>query len=51
MGSFEFAIGHLFWWYVVLNAIKQNLNVKKLLPLELGDIIQDIIDDFIKNWN
>ena len=32
----------------VLNAIKQNLQVKKAVTIGAGDIIQDIIDDFIK---
>ena len=47
-GSFEFAIGHSLGGMSVLNAIKQNLNVKKAVTIGAGDIIQDIIDDFIK---
>ena len=35
-GSFEFAIGHSLGGMSVLNAIKQNLQVKKQLPLELA---------------
>ena len=47
-GSFEFAIGHSLGGMSVLNAIKQNLKVKKAVTIGAGDIIQDIIDDFIK---
>ena len=47
-GTFEFAIGHSLGGMSVLNAIKQNLQVKKAVTIGSGDIIQDIIDDFIK---
>ena len=46
-GPFEFAIGHSLGGMSVLNAIKQNLQVKKAVTIGAGDIIQDIIDDFI----
>ena len=46
-GPFEFAIGHSLGGMSVLNAIKQNLKVKKAITIGSGDIIQDIIDDFI----
>ncbi len=46
-GTFEFAIGHSLGGMSVLNAIKQNLQVKKAITLGAGDIIQDIMDDFI----
>lgn len=46
-GSFEFAIGHSLGGMSVLNAIKQNLQVKKAVIIGSGDVIQDIIDDFI----
>jgi pimeloyl-ACP methyl ester carboxylesterase len=46
-GSFEFAIGHSLGGMSVLNAIKQNLQVKKAITVGSGDVIQDIIDDFI----
>lgn len=46
-GSFEFAVGHSLGGMSVLNAIKQNLQVKKAVIIGSGDIIQDIIDDFI----
>lgn len=46
-GPFEFAIGHSLGGMSVLNAIKQNFQVKKAVIIGSGDIIQDIIDDFI----
>ena len=46
-GPFEFAVGHSLGGMSVLNAIKQNLQVKKAVIIGSGDIIQDIIDDFI----
>lgn len=46
-GPFEFAIGHSLGGMSVLNAIKQNFHVKKAVIIGSGDIIQDIIDDFI----
>lgn len=47
-GPFEFAIGHSLGGMSILNAIKQNLHVKKAVIIGSGDIIQDIIDDFVK---
>lgn len=47
-GPFEFAIGHSLGGMSILNAIKQNLNVEKAVIIGSGDIIQDIIDDFIQ---
>lgn len=46
-GPFEFAIGHSLGGMSILNAIKQNLSIKKAVIIGSGDIIQDIIDDFI----
>ena len=46
-GPFEFAIGHSLGGMALLNAIKTNLKVKKAIIIGSGDIIQDIIDDFI----
>ena len=40
-------IGHSLGGMSVLNAIKQNLQVKKAVIIGSGDIIQDIIDQFI----
>ncbi len=46
-GPFDFAIGHSLGGMSILNAIKQKLTVKKAVIIGSGDIIQDIIDDFI----
>lgn len=46
-GPFEFAIGHSLGGMAILNAIKQNLNLKKAVIISSGDLIQDILDDFI----
>lgn len=48
-GPFEYAIGHSLGGMSILNAIKQNLAVKKAVTIGSGDVIQDIIDDFVKN--
>ena len=47
-GPFEFTIGHSLGGMSILNAIKQNYTTKKAVIIGSGDIIQDIIDDFIK---
>ena len=47
-GPFEFAIGHSLGGMSILNAIKQNLQVKKAVIIGSGDIIQDILKDFVK---
>lgn len=47
-GPFKFAIGHSLGGMALLNAIKTNFKVKKTVIIGSGDIIQDIIDDFIK---
>lgn len=48
-GPFEYAIGHSLGGMSVLNAIKENLAVKKAVTIGSGDVIQDIIDAFVKN--
>jgi pimeloyl-ACP methyl ester carboxylesterase len=48
IGPFEFAIGHSLGGMSILNAIKQNLKVKKAVIIGSGDSVQDIIEDFIK---
>lgn len=48
-GSFEIAIGHSLGGMSILNAIKQKLQIKKAVIIGSGDIIQDIIDNFIMN--
>jgi len=47
-GPFEFAIGHSLGGMSILNAIREKLKVSKVVIIGSGDIIQDIIDDFIK---
>lgn len=47
-GPFEYAIGHSLGGMAILNAIREKLNIKKAAIIGSGDIIQDIIDDFIK---
>ena len=46
-GPFEAAIGHSLGGMSILNAIKQGLIVKNATVIGSGDIVQDIIDDFI----
>lgn len=46
-GPFDFAIGHSLGGMSILNAIKEGLVVKKAVIIGSGDIIQDIIDDFV----
>ena len=47
-GPFEFAIGHSLGGMSILNAIREHLKVKKAIIIGSGDVIQDIIDDFVK---
>lgn len=47
-GPFEFAIGHSLGGMSILNTIRENLKTKKAIIIGSGNIIQDIIDDFIK---
>lgn len=47
-GPFEIAIGHSLGGMAVLNSIKQGLQLKKAIIIGAGDIITDIIYDFIK---
>jgi len=46
-GPFEIAIGHSLGGMSVLNALKIGLAVKKAVVIGSGDIVQDILDDFI----
>ena len=46
-GPFEFAIGHSLGGMSILNARKEGLQIKKAVIIGSGDIIQDIMDDFI----
>lgn len=46
-GPFEIAIGHSLGGMTVLNSVKQGLNVKKAVVIGSGDIITDIIKEFV----
>lgn len=46
-GPFEIAIGHSLGGMSVLNAIKDGLMVEKAIIIGSGDIVQDILDEFI----
>ncbi|NEW78487.1 MAG: alpha/beta hydrolase [Gelidibacter sp.] len=46
-GPFEIAIGHSLGGMTVLNAIKQGLNIKKAIVVGSGDVISDIIKEFV----
>jgi pimeloyl-ACP methyl ester carboxylesterase len=46
-GPFEAVVGHSLGGMSVLNAIKRGLNVKHAVIIGSGDIVQDILDDFI----
>lgn len=47
-GPFEMAIGHSLGGMAVLNAVKSGFYTDKIVVIGSGDIVQDIIDDFIK---
>ncbi|BDU26560.1 alpha/beta hydrolase [Flavobacterium sp. GSB-24] len=46
-GPFEIAIGHSLGGMSVLNAIKDGLKVNKAVIIGSGDMVQDILDEFI----
>ncbi len=46
-GPFQSAVGHSLGGMSLLNAIKQGLSVKKAVIIGSGDIIQDIMNDFV----
>jgi len=47
-GPFEAAIGHSLGGMSLLNAIKGGLQINHLILIGSGDIIKDIMDDFVK---
>jgi pimeloyl-ACP methyl ester carboxylesterase len=47
-GPFEMAIGHSLGGMAVLNAVKSGFHTDKIVVIGSGDIVQDIIDDFIR---
>lgn len=46
-GPFDAAIGHSLGGMSILNAIKQGLELKCAVIIGSGDIVQDIIEDFV----
>ena len=50
-GPFEFAVGHSLGSMSILKALTENLIVKKAVIIGSGDVIQDIIDDFLHKLN
>lgn len=48
MGPFEIGIGHSLGGMAVLNSTKQGIQFKKIITIGSGDIITDIILDFVK---
>ncbi|CAM3698922.1 putative hydrolase [Flavobacterium saliperosum S13] len=46
-GPFEYAIGHSLGGMTVMNSIKKGLSVKKAVIIGSGDVVQDIMDDFV----
>lgn len=46
-GPFDFVIGHSLGGMSVLNAIKDGLSVEKAVIIGSGDIVQDILDEFV----
>jgi len=46
-GPFEAAVGHSLGGMSLLNAIKKGLAINRLAIIGSGDVIQDILDDFV----
>lgn len=46
-GPFEIAIGHSLGGMAVLNGVKQGLKIKKAIVIGAGDVITDIIKQFV----
>lgn len=46
-GPFDYAIGHSLGAMSVLNSIKKGLEIKKAVTIGSGDVIRDIMEDFI----
>ena len=47
-GPFQIAVGHSLGGMSVLNAAAKGFNVDKIITIGSGDVVEDIIDDFIK---
>lgn len=46
-GPFEGAVGHSLGGMSLLNAMKQDLKLNRLVTIASGDVVQDIMDDFV----
>ena len=46
-GPFEAAIGHSLGGMALFNAVKDGFQIKHLVTIGSGDVVRDIIDDFI----
>ena len=51
LGPFEVAIGHSLGGMSLLNSLKKGLKINSLILIGSGDIVKDIIDDFVKKLN
>jgi pimeloyl-ACP methyl ester carboxylesterase len=47
-GPFEAAIGHSLGGMALLNAVKDGLQIERLTIIGSGDVVKDIMDDFVK---
>ena len=47
-GPFEAAVGHSLGGMSLLNAIKKGLKLNRLVIIGSGDVVQDIINDFVR---
>jgi len=48
VGPFEAAVGHSLGGMSLLNSVKRGLKLNKLVCIGSGDVVQDIIDEFIE---
>ncbi len=46
-GKFEGVVGHSLGGMSVINSVKDGLNTKKAVIIGSGDVVQDILDDFV----
>ncbi len=47
-GPFDAAVGHSLGGMSLLNAVKEGCKIKRLTIIGSGDIVKDIMDDFVK---
>lgn len=47
-GPFDLVVGHSLGGMTTINALKRGLHAKKAVIIGSGDVVQDIIDDFVK---